>query len=335
MRAISVSICLIAAAFVVVQADPTQDAQTFFADALQLDEPEDTVSELDYRSSILRQLEQPKFRSEGFFDFIFPPKSATTAPVPTTTNCTDTLSVITGLLPGLDSILNISGSIPILGTIVTQIKKLLDNMLRDVYGYAIAPLTGGINAIKLALEAIAEVPVVGAILKPVREMLDRILGGMLVLKGCDSSASGGESKREVAPEAQCSAIADLYRVLINDSIKQIPVIPESASEDLKRVAAGSLSVLTLMGSHSIASSNDDILKARPIFSADLLDQYRRELMLLAGKNKDLKKYAQTNLAIIVSMSNALEACLNVAADPIGAAEDLALAYEDMADEVDW
>ena len=340
--------------FIICSLPNLLDGQNYFAAALQRDEPEDTVSELDYRSSILAQTDQPEFQAEGFFDFLFPTSAhlpsisiPTGLPIPTIPipppvipkpNCTDIAGILTGLVPGLDSVTSNATAVPILGTIGTEIKGKLTELASDILGIVAAPLTTAIAAIKSALQAIANIPIIGTIVKPILGIIDTILKVLSTLKGCGPSIPlplpVGESKAEVEPEAQCSAIADLYRSLIKDSIKQSPVVPESATEDLKRVTAGSLSLLSLMDSSSIASTNDAILATRPIFSGDLLDQYRREMVHLSSENDDLRKFAQTNLALIVSMSNALEACLHVAVDPVGAAEDLAEEYDAMAEEAE-
>ncbi|KAF9289517.1 hypothetical protein BGZ68_009207 [Mortierella alpina] len=361
MKAIASTLCVLAAACLIAhvgaQQDPKDNQQNYFATALQRDEPDDTVSELDYRSSILAQTDQPEFQADGFFDFLFPAPTVSTStalpisipsglPIPTLPpviskpNCTDIAGILTGLVPGLDSVTSNATAIPILGTISTEIKGKLTELASNILGIVAAPLTTAINAIKSALQAIANIPIIGPIVKPIISIIDTILKVLSTLKGCGPSIPlplplpSGESKAEVEPEAQCSAIADLYRTLIKDSIKQSPAVPESATEDLKRVTAGSLSLLSLMDSSSIASTNDAILATRPIFSGDLLDQYRREMVHLSSENDDLQKFAQTNLALIVSMSNALEACLHVAVDPVGAAEDLAEEYDAMAEEAE-
>ncbi|KAF9364420.1 hypothetical protein BGX34_001582 [Mortierella sp. NVP85] len=64
--------------------------------------------------------------------------------------------------------------------------------------------------------------------------------------------------------------------MVKDSIKTTLAINGSATEDMKRAAAGSASVLDLMDKSSIASSNENLLAVRPIFAGDLLDQYRQE-----------------------------------------------------------
>lgn len=89
-----------------------------------------------------------------------------------------------------------------------------------------------------------------------------------------------------------------------------------------------------MDQSSIASSNDALLTTRPIFSASLLDQYRHEIVQKADSDA-LKQFVQADLAVLISISNALEACLHVAADPEAAADELAEEYEALAEEDEY
>lgn len=55
--------------------------------------------------------------------------------------------------------------------------------------------------------------------------------------------------------------------------------------------------------------------------ADVLDQYREEVNRL-GTTDDVKNYAQLRLSSVVASSNALEACLRIAANTDVAVDEL-------------
>ena len=122
---------------------------------------------------------------------------------------------------------------------------------------------------------------------------------------------------------QCYDLTNMYRIVVTQATKTSPALnlPAETSEDLKRLAAGSLSLLDLLDKSSVASTNEALLATRPIFVADGLDQFRIEL-LRVGNTEELQNYAQVALGTVVGMSNALEAFLRVAADPVGAIDEL-------------
>lgn len=64
---------------------------------------------------------------------------------------------------------------------------------------------------------------------------------------------------------------------------------------------------------SIPAENDDLLKSRSFFVADVLDQYREEVNRL-GTSDDVKNYAHLRLSSVIASSNALQACLRNAAN---------------------
>jgi hypothetical protein len=87
------------------------------------------------------------------------------------------------------------------------------------------------------------------------------------------------------------------------------------------LASSSLTLLDLMSKTSIAKTNEALLATRPIFAGDLIQEYRAELMRLAPTD-DIRNYAEISLGLIVGYSNSLEACLRVAADPVGAFDEV-------------
>ncbi|KAG0055980.1 hypothetical protein BGZ83_006747 [Gryganskiella cystojenkinii] len=143
----------------------------------------------------------------------------------------------------------------------------------------------------------------------------------------------GRSKMSLE-EAHCSSLADFYRQVTASSIDQFPVLADSATDEVKRLSTGSISVLSLMSKSSIASSNEGLLATRPIFAGRLLEQYRDELLHQDSISDDFRMFVRGQLGIIVSLSNALEACLHIAADPVHAADGLEdeLEYDDYEDE---
>ncbi|KAF9354729.1 hypothetical protein BGX26_007446 [Mortierella sp. AD094] len=212
-------------------------------------------------------------------------------------------------------------------------------------------IAGAISTAKVAIDAAALVPVVGPLLTNVKnafDLINTVVQNGLKLTGVGSVVSSldvlakcavGTSKITIE-QSNCNNIADMYRQAIAESIKISPALnlPADASEDLKRLAAGSLSVLDLMDKSSIATTNDALLASRPIFAADLLDQYRSELLRVATTD-DIKTYAQAALGASVGISNALESCLRIAADPIDAIDELndeleAQAYYDEEEDDD-
>ncbi|KAG0029827.1 hypothetical protein BGZ82_007711 [Podila clonocystis] len=144
---------------------------------------------------------------------------------------------------------------------------------------------------------------------------------------CFATASKIEQQFNVAT---CSVYADVYRGVVDEVASKPIEVPSDASEELKRALSGAHSVVDLSKS-SVATANEDLLTTRPIFMANVLDQYREEVNRLATSD-DIKNYAQLKLSSVVASSNALEACLRIAADPEAAAEELDEEIDDMEDE---
>ena len=87
-----------------------------------------------------------------------------------------------------------------------------------------------------------------------------------------------------------------------------------------------------MSKTSIVKTNEALLASRPIFTADLLQKYRVELLRTAAP-VEIKAYAEMSLGTVVSLSNMLEACLHVIPDPARALDELNEEL-DAADEED-
>ncbi|KAF9575883.1 hypothetical protein EC968_001266 [Mortierella alpina] len=333
MKILGASLCLIALSCLAAQAvseqDRRRDLQNPFA--IERDESQDVVSELEFRSTLFEPKGHADFQAEGWFD---PPKP----PIPSTLpnlNCTaapGTVSMLLSELSGILDPLETGTFMDLLGEFIEgSLSSLLKAVAKGASRVAVTTIKAVISALTMALTTISEVDSLEFTVQPVLELLKQLALALNTMSGClpppaipIGNAKNEEVEVQQQPEsvvavtpAQCSAIADLYRILLKGAIQQCPVVPESASEDLKRVLTGSLSVLGLMDSSSIAVNNEALLDARPIFSAGLLDQYRREVLNLAeNESEKIKAFAQTDLAMAVSISNALEACLRVAAAAI-------------------
>ncbi|KAF9312164.1 hypothetical protein BG003_006586 [Podila horticola] len=104
---------------------------------------------------------------------------------------------------------------------------------------------------------------------------------------CFATASKIENQFNVAT---CSVYADIYRGVVDEVASKPIEVPSDASEELKRAISGAQSVVDLSKS-SVATTNEDLLTTRPIFMADVLDQFREEVNCLATSD-DIKNYAQ-------------------------------------------
>ncbi|KAF9936706.1 hypothetical protein BGZ75_005438 [Mortierella antarctica] len=332
MKLLGTSLCSLALSCLAAQAvseqDHRRDIQNTFA--IERGESQDVVSEREFRSTLFEPKDDhADFQAEGWFD---PPKP----PVPVTLpnlNCTaapGTVSMLLSELSGILDPLETGTFMDLIGEFVEgSLSSLLKAVAKGATKVAVTTIKAVISALTMALTTISEVDDLKYIVKPVLDLLSHLSLALNTMSNCLSTPliKTGNAKNEVEQQqqqqpdavlpvatAQCSAIADLYRILLKGAIQQCPVVPESASEDLKRVLTGSLSVLGLMDASSIAGDNEALLDARPIFAAGLLDQYRREVIQFAeNESEKIKAFAQMDLAMTVSISNALEACLRVAA----------------------
>ncbi|KAF9977785.1 hypothetical protein BGZ73_004852 [Actinomortierella ambigua] len=120
---------------------------------------------------------------------------------------------------------------------------------------------------------------------------------------------------------KCHQIADLYRSMVEVAIKKATSVSEGTSKEMKRSTAGVRAVLKIMSKSSIAPNNADLLETRPIFVADVMEQFRQNYVQKAD-NDDQKLFGNTGLPLVIGASNALEACLRIAKDPVAAIDDL-------------
>ncbi|KAF9410532.1 hypothetical protein BGZ94_001623, partial [Podila epigama] len=210
--------------------------------------------------------------------------------------------------------------------LVTRLIKLIDPVLDAALKGVAAGVDYALQAFHSLLLSIGVTSGLAKLLAPLTRVIGTVRSALKKLTSC----LGGVSALSVE-SSFCYDVADLYRGLIEDMKTLAPALPADASPDLVRLASGTTTVLNLLGTSSIASKNEELLTVRPIFSSDLLEQYRVELERVAN-TEEWKQYAQVGLPAITASSNALEACLRVVSNPAAAREEL---DEDLADEEDY
>ena len=270
------------------------------------------VSELRFRSDLLSRFEE--IQNIPTTDFV--------------ADGSDCLSISAIIITVLgDAKAALKPVVDILGPIGTLTDAVFDAIGKVVSNLGdlkivIAPFSFALQAVQTILSTFAFIPGLGNLLTQINKLIDQVKQMVICLTG---------GNKLFFDASTCSTIADLYRIAVAETAKTNPALnlPESASADLRRLAAGSLSVLDLMGKNAIATTNEELLAIRPIFATDLLNQFREEL--LRAESIDIKTYAKRDLSTVVGISNALEACLRVAADPVAAIDDLNEELEDAQD----
>ncbi|KAK3843015.1 MAG: hypothetical protein J3R72DRAFT_474241 [Linnemannia gamsii] len=287
---------------------------------VQLEEAYNQISGLEFRSLFISRLEpQPPQAVEGEeFNAEFICKNGFKV-------IKNAITAVIKKIAGID----LPGLLPI--------KTILDTINQNLSQAADNAGEGNIQLSFMSLDMVTtaltgvNAMTMGAF-SPMMEELEKIKKGLAQLAICSLSTQSVASM----DKATCYEIADLYRAIVADVIAGTPALPADASEDLQRYSAGTQAILQIISKNSIAANNDALLDSRPIFAADLLEDYRTE-MLRAGAKDSIQKYAAGSLGLVVASSNALEACLRVAANPASAVEELndeldALEDEDEADE---
>ncbi|KAF9420794.1 hypothetical protein BGZ94_009038 [Podila epigama] len=328
MRILSISLGLAAISCVVAQAAPEQgaadplapaNAQTVYAwsedsgesskKPLTPEEFADAVSEIRFRADILDLIESYRTTFEAASVPDAPPK-------PKCEDLTDAIAKVMDVIRV--PVEQIGTSVPFLkvtlNTLLATVASLSTLTLTTVTAPVLQSVGAAVKVIGAILGTLYFIPGLSAITVPVNNLLDTVHTTLNCL-------AGGQF-RLLVDSSLCYHIADFYRIAVAESVKANPALnlPESVSDDIRRLTAGSLSVLDLMEKHAISPTNEGLLAVRPIFATDLLNQYREEL--LRSDSPDIKNYAEGQLAFVVGVSNALEACLRVAADPVAAIDDL-------------
>ncbi|KAF9335942.1 hypothetical protein BGZ91_010258 [Linnemannia elongata] len=276
------------------------------------DEVEDLsslVSEIEFRANILSRLEQEPsadFKAEG--------------------GCENSAAIIPTALSDISRLMGTVEVAPFAGSILSHLQKTIGRLIgmfsaggSSAFGPAlISPVTYAFESFIQILKGVVSIAPLQLIAKPILDALTNLQGNLTIFDQCEA----GDNKIAIEPSS-CFALADIYRGVIQDAAGDNPALnlPPDASEDLKRLASGSLTILDLIGKNSIAATNEALLASRPIFAADILDQYRIEL-IRATTNDEIKGYAVASLGTVVGVSNALEACLRVTADPVAAIDEL-------------
>lgn len=259
------------------------------------------VSELRFRSDFLTQFEESQ-------------KAPSKEVAPDSLECFAITSAIRQALDAARAAIKpISADLGPIGTLLDSVFVMVEKAITNLDDLKIlaVPLNFATLSTRTILGAIPGISSIAASLKDLLDQIEKIVTCLF----------SGDTKIFVQATT-CNNIADLYRIAVAEAAKTSPALklPESASADLRRLAAGSLSVLDLMGKNAIATTNEALLATRPIFAADLLNQFREEL--LRAEASDIKMYAGRDMSAVVGICNALEACLRVAADPIAAIDDL-------------
>lgn len=127
----------------------------------------------------------------------------------------------------------------------------------------------------------------------------------------------GQSKVVIITEGHCNPVVNFYRSLVDNAIQNSP--KTAASENTKRLVAGTMALLELSKT-AVAEANEDLLRVLSIFTADVLAQYREELLRM--DSAEISLFGQANVGMVVSISNSLEACLRVAVSPAAAVGEL-------------
>ncbi|OAQ31102.1 hypothetical protein K457DRAFT_124473 [Linnemannia elongata AG-77] len=194
-----------------------------------------------------------------------------------------------------------------------------------------AAVSASINVAIAFLKALSVGPL-SLVLTPVIGILETIKQALAVLFLCRSN--GILPKSEMFEPQSCYLLADTYRDTVADAIKGFAALPTDMSEDLKRYLQGAQAILENASKTSVAATNEALMATRPIFPADVLDQYRMEIIRNSGDNDAIKMYAVADLGAVVAFSNGLEACMRIAADPAAAAEEANEEDEDEDEDMD-
>jgi hypothetical protein len=267
----------------------------------QLEEVYSQITELEFRAQFLSRPDQ-KAKIDAA-------ATADGGEMDATSACPDAIKAAKDALQGI--VKDITDKIPFgLGTLVQEAFKKLDALLDNASAGSLLAIKTAFTTLKSVLGFIF----VGA--PTIMEALEKVEGLIEALPACIAT-----DKAASINQASCYNIADLYRATVADVIANAPVLPADASEDLRRYSAGAQAILQIMSKNSIAANNDALLNTRPVFAAELLHEYGTE-MVRAGAKDAVQSYAVGSFSFVIGYSNALEACLRIAADPAAAVEDL-------------
>ncbi|KAG0015151.1 hypothetical protein BGZ81_011826 [Podila clonocystis] len=303
MRILAIAICLVAVVCVAAESTPGQEEQAYFA----LAEHVGVICEAEFYGRLLSD-----------FDPITPYNSIIpvvptdlTSPIERCKDAGESEAMLLGFVSALDKI---QGVLPIGDYIRTFINKTahdIAHMLHEGWhSFNLVGVRTVLDTLQFLLNGIAAMatPLLDSTVKTlanaVESILERLSGEL------DCSFLRNVAIAEAAAPAQCFELADFYRGAVANTLEHPPALDEMSAE-IKRLVEGSAAILDVMSKSSIAPMNDDILTIRLIFGTNELLQYRDELLHLS-QSEEIQKYAGA-LSVIISSSNALKACISIAA----------------------
>ncbi|KAK3838696.1 MAG: hypothetical protein JOS17DRAFT_834844 [Linnemannia elongata] len=244
-------------------------------------------------------------------------------------NATSAIDTATKMIgPGSNIGSPVSG---VLNTILKPLQGLLGGIAGGgPIGSIATTVSSAINIAISFLQALSLGPL-GLVLAPVITILETIMKAVETLLLCQVGA--GILSTPQMFDQSCYLLADIYRDTVAEATKAFAALPTDMSEDLNRYLQGAKAILENASKTSVAATNEALMATRPIFSADVLDQYRMEILRNSGDSDAVKMYAVADLGAVVAFSNGLEACMRIAADPAAAAEE-ANEEEDMDEDED-
>ncbi|KAG0380763.1 hypothetical protein BGX24_005408 [Mortierella sp. AD032] len=221
----------------------------------------------------------------------------------------------------------------VLNQVIEPIKALVSNTnggsISSIFEAAYVALSTAVSFLKsLGLGPM------NMVIPPIVRILEALQHSLRIIVTCKSGLTRLDmAKIEVK---SCYLLADIYRSSLANAAQDFTNIPkDSIEEDLQRYLEGASVILDNASKTSIAATNEALLVTRPIFSADLLDRYRVEILRSSSSDKGdaIKSFAVGDLGAVVAFSNGLEACLHVASDA-GAPENSNEDEDDDEDEDD-
>ncbi|KAF9911592.1 hypothetical protein EC991_003056 [Linnemannia zychae] len=220
---------------------------------------------------------------------------------------------------------NIIGSIPLVGPVIGPMIK---QFIAPIKGLISGIDTGSISTLATSITSVLNTAigllrgiglgVLGSFFIPLIDIIANIKDVLQTVLICKSSG-GIKAKFELE---SCSLMADIYRSTLTQAAEAYANLPKDQAEELQRYLDGAMATIENASKTSIAPSNDALLASRPIFPADVLEQYRTEIVRNSNNNDAARAYAVANLGSVVAFSNGLEACLRIVADPTAAAEEV-------------
>ncbi|KAF9332548.1 hypothetical protein BG006_004592 [Podila minutissima] len=306
MRTLTIAICLVAVVCVAAESAPGKEEHAYFA----LADHVGVIREAEFYGHLLSD-----FDPITPYNIVIPAAPVDlTSPTERCKNAKgEAESMLFGLVSSLDKIL---GVLPIGDYIRNFIDKTAHDITRMLHeGWHSFNLVGvrtALGTLHFLLNGIAAMPIplLADIFKIMSDAVKAVLELLSGELGC--SFDRKEVIEEAMAPAQCFELADFYRGAVANTLENPPALTEVSAE-IKRLVEESATILDVMSKSSIAATNEDILTIRPIFGTAELLQYRDELLQLS-ESEEIQKYAAGALSVIISSSNALKACISIAAN---------------------